>query len=239
MWGGSPYEWWGTLYPRLREFLPTGTLLEIAPGYGRWTSYLIAQCDRLIGVDLVEKCVEHLRERFAEHPRAVFHRNDGTSLEMVPDRSVDFAFSFDSLVHADRTVIDAYLHQLARKLRPDGAGFIHHSNLGVYVDPATGELPFRNLNWRDTTTSAALFAQQCEAAGLLCVGQELVNWEMKRLNDCFSLITLPGSRFERPNVVVENPRFMDEAAALGAVARHYGPEGFPLVDSRPIGSDDD
>jgi SAM-dependent methyltransferase len=233
MWGRSTYEWWGTLYPRLREFLPTGTLLEIATGYGRWTRYLVHLCDRLIGVDLVEKCVEHCRGRFAEYPHATFHQNDGVSLEMVADGSVDFAFSFDSLVHVDRDVVDGYLSQLAGKLTPDAVGFIHHSNLGAYVDPATGKPPFRNPNWRDLTMSAPLFQELCAGAGLLCIGQELVNWEIEQLNDCFSLVTLPGSRFERPNVLVENPRFMDEASALQAVAQHYGADGFPGVERVP------
>ena len=51
---------------------------------------------------------------------------------MVADRSVDFAFSFDSLVHADAEVLDAYAAELARTLAPDGVAFIHHSNLGAY-----------------------------------------------------------------------------------------------------------
>ena len=46
MWGGTVYGWWGALYPRLCEFLPTGTLLEIAPGAGRWTRFLVHLCDR-------------------------------------------------------------------------------------------------------------------------------------------------------------------------------------------------
>ena len=43
-----------------------------------------------------------------------------------------FVFSFDSLVYAENDVIAAYLSQLARKLSPDGVGFIHHSNIGAY-----------------------------------------------------------------------------------------------------------
>jgi len=51
---------------------------------------------------------------------------------MVPDGIVDFAFSFDSLVHADADILEAYLEQLARKLTHDGVGFVHHSNMGAY-----------------------------------------------------------------------------------------------------------
>jgi hypothetical protein len=34
-WGGTPALWFGALLPRLHAFLPTGTVLEIAPGFGR------------------------------------------------------------------------------------------------------------------------------------------------------------------------------------------------------------
>ena len=229
LWGASVYQWWGTLYPRLHEFFPARSVLEIGVGYGRWTRYLLHGCDRLIGVDVVDKCVDSCRERFAAFPHATFHQNDGTSLEMVPDESVDLAFSFDSLVHVDRPVLEAYLRALAVKLVPDGVGFLHHSNLGAYVDPVTRELTVPNPNVRDPTVSAAVLAELCGEMGLACIGQELVNWEVEHLNDCFSLITRPGSRFERPNTVVENPRFMDEAAALAAVSAHYGPASFPRV----------
>jgi cyclopropane fatty-acyl-phospholipid synthase-like methyltransferase len=39
----------------------------------------------------------------------------------------DFVFSFDSLVHVESDVIENYLTQLAKKLKPNGIGFIHHS----------------------------------------------------------------------------------------------------------------
>jgi len=51
---------------------------------------------------------------------------------MIQDKSIDFVFSFDSLVHAEAKVIEAYLNQLAMKLSQNGIGFIHHSNLGKY-----------------------------------------------------------------------------------------------------------
>lgn len=38
--GGVSYQWWTTLFPRLQRFVPARRILEIAPGYGRWTHYL-------------------------------------------------------------------------------------------------------------------------------------------------------------------------------------------------------
>jgi SAM-dependent methyltransferase len=232
LWGGPDYQWWGVIFPRILEFLPTGNLLEIAPGYGRWTRYLVHLAERLIGVDVTENCVEACRERFGGYPTATFHLNDGVSLEVVPDNSIDFAFTFDSLVHADQEVVEGYVHELSRKLKPDGVGFIHHSNLGQFLDPQTGDLPFENICWRGNST-APLFAQHCDEAGLVCIGQELVNWDSKHLIDCFSMITRPGSRFERPNRVRENSRFAGEAVALKEIAEFYGAASFPGVDLTP------
>src|ERR671937_2540807 len=122
--GGTEAMWHGTLMPRIHRFLPAGTILEIAPGYGRWTQFLKEHCERLVLVDLAENCIAHCRERFAGEDHIAYHVNDGRSLAMVEDESVDLAFSFDSLVHADLDVLASYLDQLARKLKRDGVGFI-------------------------------------------------------------------------------------------------------------------
>src|SRR5438128_1034565 len=50
-WGGSAAQWSGTILPRIRECLPASTILEIAPGFGRWTHYLREHCERLHVVD--------------------------------------------------------------------------------------------------------------------------------------------------------------------------------------------
>ena len=39
-WGGPEAQWYGSLYPRIHRFLPTGQVLEIACGHGRWTQFL-------------------------------------------------------------------------------------------------------------------------------------------------------------------------------------------------------
>jgi ubiquinone/menaquinone biosynthesis C-methylase UbiE len=99
-WGSSYMQWHGTLLPRMRAFLPAASVLEIAPGHGRWTRFLKDFCSRLSIVDLSATCIEACRRRFAGASNISYFVNDGRSLDMVPDGSVDFIFSFDSLVHA-------------------------------------------------------------------------------------------------------------------------------------------
>ncbi|MBI2949236.1 MAG: class I SAM-dependent methyltransferase [Verrucomicrobia bacterium] len=131
-WGGSETQWWGSLLPRIHAFVPCESILEIAPGYGRWTRFLKDLGQRLTVVDLSAGCIEHCRRRFAASNHIHYFVNDGQSLDMVADQSIDFVFSFDSLVHAEADVLETYLQQLARKLTRNGAGFIHHSNAARY-----------------------------------------------------------------------------------------------------------
>lgn len=232
-WGGTDALWFGALLPRIHRFVPTGTILEIAPGYGRWTQYLNGFCQRLILVDMAPNCIHHCARRFADVDSIEYHVNDGLSLDMVPDRSVDFAFSFDSLVHAGPAVISGYIEQLARKLTRDGAAFIHHSNLGSYrpLVALTHRWPPRwrpalvklgllvDLGaWRDEQMSARLFAAQCERAGVACVTQESITWGDSGyyLMDTLSVFTLKGSRWDAPRVTHCNGGFRREGRRMAS-----------------------
>lgn len=237
-WGGSHAQWHGVILPRIARFLPTGSMLEIAPGYGRWTSYLREHCERLAIVDLDVACIEACRKRFAGDDRLSYHVNDGRSLDMIEDESLDFAFSFDSLVHADADVIAHYLRELERKLAPNGVGFVHHSNAGRYrrYFELTDTIPRGRVRerlyklraidrprWRALDMTAERFRESCESAGLQCISQEVINWTTRRLIDCFSIFTKPPSRWARPNRVLVNPRFAREARAVKRRARLYSP----------------
>ena len=238
-WGGTPALWHGALLPRLHAFVPAGTILEIAPGFGRWTQYLKDLCTDLTIVDLTERCIEGCKQRFAGATNIEYHVNDGRSLGMVADGTVDFCFSFDSLVHAEADVLEAYLAQLARKLKPDGVGFFHHSNIGhlralTAIARRAPEGHRRRLvnrgvlpdiyAWRAQSMTAALFAEQCRAAGLACVSQEKINWEFGAyLTDAISIFTPRGSRWESTPRVVRNPLFREEAKRM---AKLYSIESF-------------
>src|SRR5262249_3583342 len=112
-WGMAQAQWAGSLYPRVFPFLK-GRILEIAPGHGRWTQFLRDHCTSLIGVDLAPSCVNECRRRFKTDPHLHFEVGDGRMLSMVADTSIDFAFSFDSLVHAEADVLETYAVELAR-----------------------------------------------------------------------------------------------------------------------------
>ena len=241
-WGSARMQWYGSLLPRISAFVPAETILEIAPGYGRWTAFLKDLCSELIIVDLSEKCIDRCRQRFADCSHISYFVNDGMSLEMVVDGSVDFIFTFDSLVHAEDVVLKAYVAEFAKKLRPNGAAFIHHSNLGEYIRrikmqcglaliPMLPGLLKRlgiwdddNLigQWRARSMTAAKMALFAKDHNLQCVSQELITWESRfALVDCLSIIVPRRSEWARENRVFRNTNFMAEARSLSDLSRLY------------------
>jgi SAM-dependent methyltransferase len=218
-WGGSANQWSMWLYPRVQAFLPAARVLEIAVGHGRWTQYLARSCDELLGVDIAQTAVEHCRRRFSGDPRLTFEVNDGTSLAIAEARSIDFVFSFDSLVHAEADVLAGYLAEIERVLTDDGVAFLHHSNvaaLGAGVD-------VERIHWRAPSVSAEIVERFAAGVGLNAVIQEPLAWEEGILTDCVSVIARPGSRWDQgPNRVVPNPYYRTHETPRGlAVASLY------------------
>ncbi len=242
-WGGADMQWYGTILPRLHAYVPVDTILEIAPGYGRWTFYLKDLCNRLILVDLSQKCIDACRKRFKAYSHIEFHKNDGVSLDMVPEESVDFVFSFDSLVHAERDVMESYVRQIGSKLTPRGVAFIHHSNIGEYENyyrfwnspfwPRwfTDFLKKKNIiepydHWRAYSMTGRLMEEMVKKAGMVCISQEFINWGTKpaHLIDCITVFIKHDSWWKGETKKFYNRNFMKEAGIIKALSRLYSQE---------------
>jgi 2-polyprenyl-3-methyl-5-hydroxy-6-metoxy-1,4-benzoquinol methylase len=208
-WGGAEPHWAHFLFPRVRQFLPAHTILEIAPGHGRWTQFLVDWCEHLIVVDLSPACIDYCKQRFADRTNISYFSNDGRSLDMIQDRSLDFVFSSDSLVHADAQTIESYIRQLHRKLQNGASAFIHHSNAGSYRALLEGSawLADRNIPrlssfvkkhtdscWRALDMSAKRMVEFCRNSSMSCVSQELYASETEHEThvlwpiDCISIL---------------------------------------------------
>ena len=235
-WGGSDMQWYGTLLPRIHRYVPSKRIVEIACGHGRWTQFLAGVCDSLIAVDLVDKCVNACKKRFADNPNISCHKTDGKSLPMVEDRAADFIFSFDSLVHVNNEVMFGYIDEFSRVLSENGVAFIHHSNLGSILGKQSPmERKIRNklhnmgvwrkeqAFFRDEGVGAELIADYAETKGLKCISQETFPWASgTQMVDCISVFVRKGSDFDRENQRFENPNMMKDAAAWKLLSELYG-----------------
>ena len=139
------------------------TIVEIGPGAGRWTEFLQRTAERLILVDLTQRCIDLCRARFADANNIEYHVNDGATLPFLPDDSVDGVFSYDVFVHIAPQETRTYLSEFARVLKPGGIGVIHHPNERV-----------EGGGFRSSVT-AALFAEAATDAGMV-VERQFESW---------------------------------------------------------------
>ena len=229
-WGGTHAMWHAFIMPRIARFVPAEHILEIAPGFGRCTQYLLSLCKRLTAVDLAPRCVQACRERFrvgqadgAAHLE--LHVNDGMSLPMVNDGSVDFAFSWASLVHARHEAMRSYVLELSRVLRPGGAAFLHHSNYGVYTEGRDLDQIRDAPGNRGADMTAEKLRADCADCELLCAAQELIpQCGPGVYNDCCSLVFRPrtDAPFEPADtVVLERSDLRAELHLIRRLSRLY------------------
>lgn len=221
VWGSVDMHWFGSIFPRIHSFLPVRSILEIAPGYGRWTNYLKTYCQKLIAVDLSDKCIEYCKNRFSEDKQVFCYQNDGKSLSVAEDHSVDFVFSYDSLVHVEMDVLEEYFKEISRILSIHGVAFIHHSNRGNYSEVET-DPDFHN-HWRAKSVTHEKVSDLAKKYRLNCISQELINWSNKPewTIDCFSIITGFNSRYNRDLQVFKNGNFMIEARQWNPLSKLY------------------
>ena len=137
----------------------------------------------LHAVDMNEYALRKLRARFRSMPTQCelhIHKNRGSDLATIADCSITFIYSWDSAVHFDKAVLKDYVAEFSRVLKPKGAGFIHHSNLGdrAHVDIR------RNPHWR-SNMSKELFADYCYRHGLEIIRQIDLPWPP--IVDCVSV----------------------------------------------------
>jgi cyclopropane fatty-acyl-phospholipid synthase-like methyltransferase len=101
-------------------------VLEIGPGGGRWTRYMLKA--RLIYVvDYHQELLDELARSFGVDGLTMI-RNNGSDFPGVRPASVDFLFSFGCFVHLDFDIIDSYLRNMARVLKPDAIAVLQYSD---------------------------------------------------------------------------------------------------------------
>jgi 2-polyprenyl-3-methyl-5-hydroxy-6-metoxy-1,4-benzoquinol methylase len=210
-WGGSEAQWFGSIFPRIHRLLPCNNILEIAPGFGRWTKYLTKNSQKYTGVDISTKCIDFCKDKYSINSNINFYTNDGLSLQSIQDNDFDFIFSFDSLVHCELDVHESYIPQILSKLSYNGFAFIHHSNL------ADDRIDIRNVDKkhaRSTTVSAKKFAELVLSHGGSIVSQELLNWGSTgtELIDTITIFCKYNTNIIP--IYIENKNFMMEAQLI-------------------------
>jgi SAM-dependent methyltransferase len=178
-------QWQGTIWPFIRDFDFTVTV-DLACGHGRNAAKLLPLSRELHLVDVTPACVEACRRRLADvlGSRVWVYLNDGKSLPRELTGRVTCVYSWDAMVHFDLGVVEKYLAEIARVLRPGGSSFLHHSDLRATPHLVVG--PWRdNPHWRSAMSRDDL-ARAAERVGLTVVQQKPLPWG--EIQDCVTVL---------------------------------------------------
>jgi len=109
----------------LGEHLKPGlTVLEIGPGGGRWTRYML-DCKKIYAVDYHQELLDECKKNFNQ-PNIVYIKNNGNDFPGVAPGSIDFLFSYGVFVHLDLDIVQAYLENMKPLLKPETNVVIHY-----------------------------------------------------------------------------------------------------------------
>jgi ubiquinone/menaquinone biosynthesis C-methylase UbiE len=106
---------------------PDQAAVEIGPGGGRWTRYL-RSFKVVYAVDYSQAMLDELKRNFGRCRNIRFIKNNGTDFPGIPERSIDYLFSFGTFVQFDLDVIDAYLVSIKSIMKPAANIVIQYSD---------------------------------------------------------------------------------------------------------------
>ena len=111
----------------LIPYLSSNTsVLEIGPGGGRWTQYML-ETKHIYVVDYHQEILDELKSNF-DMPNMTFINNNGNDFPDIPEKSIDLLFSFGVFVHLDIDIIDNYLKNIKPLLHKKSNVIIHYSD---------------------------------------------------------------------------------------------------------------
>lgn len=102
------------------------TLIEIGPGGGRWTRYML-HVKNIYAVDYHQELLHELSKNFSKS-NIHFILNHGDDFPQIPEKSIDFVFSFGTFVHLEIEVIHSYLKNLKPLLKPTAIVVIQYAD---------------------------------------------------------------------------------------------------------------
>ncbi len=109
---------------------PNSMILEVGPGAGRWTQYLIDLSRKLILVDVSQKCLDVCRNKFNSVKYIEYKLLEEINIDFLENNSIDYIFSYGVFIHLDKRDITKYFSEFKKKLSRDGLIFFHYNKAG-------------------------------------------------------------------------------------------------------------
>jgi len=115
-------------------------VLDFGCGAGRLSQALAEHADQVVGLDVSAPMLETARSLDRSDGRCHFVLTEDADLRAFPDASFDLVYSERVLQHLPRPVLESYLAEFVRVLRPGGLALLHIPTRPLWT--------FRGLVWR-------------------------------------------------------------------------------------------
>jgi hypothetical protein len=187
-------QWKETIWPLIKN-MDFSITVDFAAGHGRNSERLATLAKQLYIVEPNPDAVTVLQRRFSSRDFTCsiqVVQNSGMDLQQIPSKSIGFLYSFDSVVHFERQLVQLYMPEFERILAPGGYAFVHHSNFGrISQEPDFRKHP----GWR-SNVDKDWFAQCAFRNRLLTIKQVLIPWQVSDVVieefDCITLLYKPA-----------------------------------------------
>lgn len=179
------HVFWGehTIFRRLFGKLDLAAVLELACGHGRHAERIAEQCGHLHLMDIHAENIDFCRARLSRFSNIAYHLNNGFDYQPIATGSLTAIFCYDAMVHFSPDLVQSYLADTARVLKPGGKALFHHSNYPAPRDRHYGQNPHaRNHMTRE------LFQTCATAAGLSVEESVVIPWGLDPDLDCVTLV---------------------------------------------------
>jgi len=159
--------------------------IDLACGHGRHGEKSAPLCGRLTMIDVLPENVDVCRRRLGHLANVDFASTEGASYP-VPNASVSAIYCYDAMVHFSPMIVESYLTDTARVLRPGGMALFHHSNYAAPTDQHYGLNPHARNHM-----TLAQFSEMAQRAGLAVSDQMPLAWGGEADLDGLTLVQRP------------------------------------------------
>ncbi len=173
---------WGDEFPfrRMFEQLDVERCAELACGHGRHAEQLMRlKGDRvkiLYCLDVIQANVDFTSRRLSRFPQVHCLLIEGKDFQPIDTGTLTAIYCYDAMVHFSPDIVQSYLVDAHRVLKPGGRVFLHHSNLDAPTTGNTRETYYgKNPNARNHMT-LDIFTKLVEAASLRILETQQIDW---------------------------------------------------------------
>ena len=111
-------------------------VLDLGCGYGRFIEFYAPLASFVYGIDITDYIIDICKTKYAGIENVEFIKNNGYSLKMIDDNSIDLVSCYTVFQHIPKKATQSYLKEFSRILKSDGKIIIQFQGVKSNNDKA-------------------------------------------------------------------------------------------------------